>query len=99
MNWKEFKARGGSVTFLVILAAIIIATVYSVLFGADYKDLSPLRKGLSLGFFFGAIAVGGIGDAIKAFTPEKESNWKGGYGRWVLAIVVLFIAAVFTATA
>jgi hypothetical protein len=99
MNWKEFKARGGSATFLVILAGIIAAVLISLFFGKEYAELSVLRKVLSALSFLGSILLGYIGDRAKVFTPEKESDWRGGYGRWVLGIAVLFILAVLFATA
>jgi hypothetical protein len=97
--WQDFKNKGGSVFFLFILAAIVLAVPYFVLFGEDFKDLSYFRKGLTLVLFYGALIVWGFGDKIKLFAPQKESNWKFGHLLWRVSIFALFIGAVIAATA
>ena len=97
--WQDFKDSGGSIFFVIILLAITIAVPYFVLFGEEFKDLSGVRKGLTLVFFYGALLVWGFGDKIPLFAPQKESNWKFGHILWRVSIFALFGAAVLTATA
>lgn len=95
--WKWFTDRGGNVAVLVIGVAIIAG--FLIGFFSGYAHLPVWRKVLTVVFFAATIGTGVAGDAVDAFVTEKESEWKGGHAKWVVAIFAFFIAAVVTATA
>jgi hypothetical protein len=96
MNYKEFKARGGSITFLVILAAILSAIIWYALGGNPLSVPPVLNVGIAAVLLCAAAFVFFAGDKLFGKKSAKYPNWKGDYWLWAAGVVILLVLAFCT---
>jgi hypothetical protein len=91
MNWKEFKAKGGSITVVLIGLTIAAAIIYYGL-KADTinKVVGFALLAISTFFFF----VGS--DLFGAKKSAVNNKWQGDYWLWVLVVVTTCILGLCT---